>query len=682
MAFRTTSSATTTSSSSPHLDNNVNNTAANTHVSNNSTASTTSKTSTTFSGLTDVLYTLRSRNDTSDRIKSSSPSLNKIFQPPFPPQHASTFNSSKNNTNTHINNSNLDPGIPRKHVIQISGPPGSGKTSIALDLTANTLRRGHRVLWITSSTTCLPVSRLIEQSEQSKNTNNTHKDTTSNTSDDKTNNDNNTNNSHPQPFDKSWLTRLTHISVNSLAQLILLFKNPPAHIPLPDCALVVIDDFSVLVTLAYNLSSFSNTNYNITPKNNIINTSNSFRETTNTKEILLKRRTKTLSRLFESMKRFATTNNLAILLNGGMKSEFSMTRWAKYLVPVVGYGPWSGKSVDAMVVLYKDIVPVVELKVGDLNKSSGLSSPNKIKTSKDLELELESDFDFELEFGSTTDEKEKEKEKSSCKRDTKTQTKECEFEPIQTGELEWQRKLDAHNSTNPSSNVLDTRVKTSSFPTSSLPFSSTSSSRSYSSLPPSSLYPYLKSQANSSSVYHAARLEPRENGEDPVILCKSAVALFDITEKGVRDFMWPVYGKRTVVVGAGTASKAATATKSTESSIVVEKEVQLQCFKVLKRKTSEETLGTKEPDQTFEILESHVPKKSRLSQEISEDEKSSQEETKQKQTETVQEQKLSPEQEPKQKENDPDFDPITDLEVSTSECSLELTEGLDYATNT
>lgn len=49
------------------------------------------------------------------------------------------------------------PGLLRGTLSEMSGTPGSGRTAVALSLSADALRRGHSVLWITSGGLHYPV---------------------------------------------------------------------------------------------------------------------------------------------------------------------------------------------------------------------------------------------------------------------------------------------------------------------------------------------------------------------------------------------------------------------------------------------------------------------------------------------------------------------------------------------
>lgn len=272
-------------------------------------------------------------------------------------------------------------GIPRKSIIEISGPPGSGRTSIALDLTSRTVKQSHSALWLTSSS-CLPIARL-----------------------------------NLRPSD---LQRVSHITVASLVQLIVLFTEPPAHMPPKNCSLIVIDDLSALVASSYS----------------------TFYESLNDRALQVKRKTRVLNKLYECMKDFAKKHNLVIVTLGKVLSQYSFTRKVSYLVPILGYGSWN-VNIDSRVILYKDALPKIKTP----------PKPNYIP-----------------EIGEMLGD-----DRRSIQQDEMS--------------YDW--------------------------------------------------YSLLKLQATNSAVHHAARLSKHED-EDPVIMRRTLVALFDIQRDGIADFKLPV----------------------------------------------------------------------------------------------------------------------------------------------
>lgn len=201
-------------------------------------------------------------------------------------------------------------GIPRKTVTVISGPPGTGKTAIALDLTAHTLTTGQRAVWLTTNDMALPVSRLT---------------------------------SHAL-YEDCTLRLLTHIAISSLSQVLMLFKTPPYYMPPRHTGLVIVDDLSSLVSDAYTLSSSSS----LTIKKGNYSNEKKILEMAN-------RRARALRNVLRAMKSFAETYNVAVVVLGGVVAQHSFMKGTQVLVPALGDGDWN-KFVAGNIVLYKDII--------------------------------------------------------------------------------------------------------------------------------------------------------------------------------------------------------------------------------------------------------------------------------------------------------------------------------------
>uniref|UniRef100_A0A060T4N7 ARAD1B00968p n=1 Tax=Blastobotrys adeninivorans TaxID=409370 RepID=A0A060T4N7_BLAAD len=58
----------------------------------------------------------------------------------------------------------LEGGVSRGQVVEISGPPGTGKTSIAANVATSALLRHHKVLWVCTPANPPPVQRLSNKS--------------------------------------------------------------------------------------------------------------------------------------------------------------------------------------------------------------------------------------------------------------------------------------------------------------------------------------------------------------------------------------------------------------------------------------------------------------------------------------------------------------------------------------
>ncbi|KAK9387553.1 P-loop containing nucleoside triphosphate hydrolase protein [Lipomyces mesembrius] len=108
-------------------------------------------------------------------------------------------------------------GVTRGKITEVSGPPGSGKTSIALQIASLAVLSKAKVLWIDTASK-IPASRLLQRL------------LTSISRDDL--ND-----------------RVSHLQLTSFASLLALFVRPPAY--LSSYALIVIDDLSTLTAAAF-----------------------------------------------------------------------------------------------------------------------------------------------------------------------------------------------------------------------------------------------------------------------------------------------------------------------------------------------------------------------------------------------------------------------------------------------
>ncbi|EAW11999.1 uncharacterized protein ACLA_007580 [Aspergillus clavatus NRRL 1] len=110
-------------------------------------------------------------------------------------------------------------GILCGHVTEVFGPPGVGKTSLALTLTSNALREGGKVVWI-DTTSPLPKLRLksmlsksLEASESSESS-------------------------------EHLVDNLIYFRAQSLPHLLALLLRPPKGFPPEDTKLLVVDSVS------------------------------------------------------------------------------------------------------------------------------------------------------------------------------------------------------------------------------------------------------------------------------------------------------------------------------------------------------------------------------------------------------------------------------------------------------
>ncbi|RAK97932.1 uncharacterized protein BO80DRAFT_481416 [Aspergillus ibericus CBS 121593] len=109
-------------------------------------------------------------------------------------------------------------GLPLGHVTEVFGPPGAGKTALALNAAAGALRNGDGVVWIDTASP-LPRPRLRRLlRDQSQPT--------------------------PSSSSKSQTENLTYIRAPTLPHLVSLFHHPPPSFPPPNTTLLVIDSIS------------------------------------------------------------------------------------------------------------------------------------------------------------------------------------------------------------------------------------------------------------------------------------------------------------------------------------------------------------------------------------------------------------------------------------------------------
>ncbi|KAJ6021551.1 hypothetical protein N7540_007055 [Penicillium herquei] len=100
-------------------------------------------------------------------------------------------------------------GILRGQVTEVFGPPGVGKTALALNIASNALREGGKVIWIDTSSP-IPTPRLQALT--------------------------------PTPS----LDNLIYFRTTTLPHLLALLCNPPKDFPPPDTSLLIVDSVSSL----------------------------------------------------------------------------------------------------------------------------------------------------------------------------------------------------------------------------------------------------------------------------------------------------------------------------------------------------------------------------------------------------------------------------------------------------
>ncbi|RDW91054.1 hypothetical protein BP5796_02219 [Coleophoma crateriformis] len=124
-------------------------------------------------------------------------------------------------------------GVSRGKVTEVYGPPGVGKTALGMQMAANVLHAGKRVIWVDTAHP-LPGPRFSQILTSCQN-------------------------SHPiSSEDKlsestfsELLRNLTHFSTPTLAHFIALLCHSSTNFPVSEASLIVIDSFSTLISNAF-----------------------------------------------------------------------------------------------------------------------------------------------------------------------------------------------------------------------------------------------------------------------------------------------------------------------------------------------------------------------------------------------------------------------------------------------
>ncbi|KAE8354104.1 P-loop containing nucleoside triphosphate hydrolase protein [Aspergillus coremiiformis] len=209
-------------------------------------------------------------------------------------------------------------GIPCGHVTEIFGPPGAGKTSLALSTATSALRNGNKVIWIDTGSP-LPKVRLANMLKKSL-------DTTS--------------------FDtpEELVKNLIYFHAKSLPHLLALLVRPPKSFPPDDARLLIIDSISALFPSYFpNPSELKSRlpQSGITDKAQI--------------QWLMNRKWNVTSDLGNQLVKLAATHRIAVLLVNQTHTRIKGQPHAT-LCPVLAGGTWE-TSVYTRIVIFRDFLP-------------------------------------------------------------------------------------------------------------------------------------------------------------------------------------------------------------------------------------------------------------------------------------------------------------------------------------
>jgi RecA/RadA recombinase len=199
-----------------------------------------------------------------------------------------------------------EPGFHRGSVVEVCGPPGTGKTVLGLTLALDALCQGHKAIWISTSGTPIPLARM----------------------------------SSMRGYSKDMMKNLYHTNIRALSSLLMFFKSlssgqiTPILGGPPKYAIIVIDEIMCLV----NTLSWSDNN----------------------------RRNRALNALFDAISTYAQASHTAVLVLSSMIARSAkFTNRILRLVPGLGYGIWQHQITRRITLYRDDDVGFLYAKVGD-----------------------------------------------------------------------------------------------------------------------------------------------------------------------------------------------------------------------------------------------------------------------------------------------------------------------------
>ncbi|KAK3939772.1 P-loop containing nucleoside triphosphate hydrolase protein [Diplogelasinospora grovesii] len=212
-----------------------------------------------------------------------------------------------------------DSGIPRGHVTEIWGPPGAGKTSFGIQLTANCLCEGRGVVWVDGFHP-LPSERLRAAVGAV------------------------TKDKHDEADAAKFLEEaFTHYTCPSLPHFIALLCQPTEFVIAAETCLVIIDSLSALVNHAFpRMPEPRNVNGN---------------KGGNKGSSLAERRHQVLRHIIDGLQKLASSHNVAVVVLTQCATKMQSADRGATLIPAINASGW-GQGIHTRLVLFRDwIIP-------------------------------------------------------------------------------------------------------------------------------------------------------------------------------------------------------------------------------------------------------------------------------------------------------------------------------------
>lgn len=213
-------------------------------------------------------------------------------------------------------------GIPSGHVTEVFGPPGVGKTALAMSITANALCDGSKVVWI-DTTSPLPKLRLKSMLMQNRDT------------------------AKSSDTPEQLMGNLIYFRAQSLPHLLALLLHPPQGFPPENTKLLVVDSVSGPFPSYFLSPSELKSRLaqaKITDKSQI--------------HWLMNRRWNVTSELANQLMKLAASRRMAVLIINQTHTKIKGLPRAT-LSPLLAGGAWEN-TVHTRIVLYRDLPAVDE----------------------------------------------------------------------------------------------------------------------------------------------------------------------------------------------------------------------------------------------------------------------------------------------------------------------------------